>query len=284
MNTLQIHHFFKNSVEKNRVCHAFIIHGGSSVARMESAYTAAKILECEKSPEICGTCYSCKTISSNNYPDVHLLQPEKCNLSIDEVRNIQEQMYTKPYMGRYRIFIIETDWMQAPAANSLLKILEEPPSYGIIIILARNNKNFLPTIVSRAINLPLNPEIDMPVNDKNTLKEITEMIEAAADKHWQTLFEAAGEIAKNLSREEIENLFDSLILMGRESLLQNMERNQFRLPDNAYSGIIKINDYRVLAGILDKRQYLKFNVNIRIFLTTVALETSLPKWRNWQTR
>ncbi|MGB9643260.1 MAG: ATP-binding protein [Candidatus Ratteibacteria bacterium] len=266
------------------MCHAFIIHGGSGTTRKESGYIAAKILECEKSPEICGECYPCRTISSNNYPDVHLIQPEKRNLSIDEVRNIQQQMYTKPYMSKYRIFIIETDWMQAPAANSLLKILEEPPSYGIIIILARNNKNFLPTIVSRTINLPLNLEIDIPIKDDKTLKKIFEMFEAATDRNWKILFETAGDIAKNFSREDIENVFDSLILMGREHLLQNMETKQFRLPDTSYSGIIKIANFRILADLIDKRQYLRFNVNSRIFLTAVALEISSPKWRNWQTR
>ncbi|HOK80106.1 MAG TPA: hypothetical protein PK303_05190 [bacterium] len=266
------------------MCHAFIIHGGSDTTRKKSGYIAAKILECEKSPEICGECYSCRTIPTNNYPDVHLIQPEKRNLSIDEVRDVQQQMYTKPYMGRYRIFIIETDWMQAPAANSLLKILEEPPSYGIIIILARNNKNFFPTIVSRTINLRLNPEIDIPIKDDKALRQISEMFEAAAGRNWKALFETSGDIAKNFSREEIEDVFDSLILMGREHLLQNIESRQFRLPDDAYSGIIKIDNPGILAGLIDKRQYLKFNVNIRIFLTAVALEISSPKWRNWQTR
>ncbi|MCM8806124.1 MAG: hypothetical protein NC825_05290 [Candidatus Omnitrophica bacterium] len=282
MNIKEITEFFKKSVEKNRVCHAIIIYGGSYETRSHASLIAAKILECQNSPEICGKCYSCRTIESKNYPDLHIIKPEKRNLSIDEVRSIKEQMYIKPYLGRYRIFVIESDWMQAPAANSLLKILEEPPAYGIIIILTRNNKNFVPTIVSRAINLRLNIEIENL--EKDNFDRIQNLINSTNQKKLAQMIEIAGEIAKDSTREEIEEIFDTMILSARHNLLENIAIGESPLHQSQSSGIIKLDDYRILSKILDKRVYLKFNVNIRMFLEVLALYISVPKWRNWQTR
>ncbi|MCM8822571.1 MAG: hypothetical protein NC831_07175 [Candidatus Omnitrophica bacterium] len=282
MNTQQLSDFLKKAILKNRMCHAIIIHGGSYEKRKNAAIDAARMLECKTSPEICGECYSCKTIPCSNFPDVHLVKPEKRNLSIDEVRTIKEQMHIKPYIGKHRIFIIETDWMQQPAANSLLKIMEEPPTYGILIVLVPNNKNFLPTIVSRALNLRLNPELEISPGDEVILEQVTDLVEKASRKNWIDFFQTAGEISKSSPREEIENIFNALVLIERQSLLKSAGINQSGLHKKYYSD--KINDYRVLASVLDKRQYLRFNVNTRIFLETIAILISLPKWRNWQTR
>ncbi|MCX7705891.1 MAG: hypothetical protein N2115_06525 [bacterium] len=282
MNTGQILEFFQKAVSKNRVSHAFIIYGGTEEERKSVAIDIARIIECRTSPKICSNCYSCKTIPSGQFPDVHMVQPEKRNLSIDEVRSIKENMYTKPYYGSRRIFIIETDWMQQPAANSLLKIMEEPPSYGMIIILTRNNKNFLPTIISRAINLKINPDIEMSFDPKTT-EEFVQILQSAKKKNWQELFKSAEGISRNSTREEIEHLFDSIISIVRQKVLAAAGFNQ-SLPEKKHSDIIDVDEYRVLAEILDKRQYLRFNVNTRIFLELLAIKLSTPKWRNWQTR
>ncbi|MCM8789351.1 MAG: hypothetical protein NC907_06150 [Candidatus Omnitrophica bacterium] len=283
MNTQQLFDFLKKAILKNRMCHAIIIYGGSYETRKNAAIDAARMLECKTSPEICGECYSCRTISCSNFPDVHLVEPEKRSLSIDEVRTIKEQMYIKPYTGRHRIFIIETDWMQQPAANSLLKIMEEPPSYGILIILVPNNKNFLPTIVSRALNLRLNPELNFSLSDEQLIKHIWNLVETVSKKNWSKFFEAAGEISKFSSREEIENIFNALILIGRQDLLKSAGINQSDLRAKQYSDIINVS-HSVLAGILDKRHHLRFNVNTRMFLEAIAIQLAQPKWRNWQTR
>ncbi|MCM8758868.1 MAG: hypothetical protein NC906_03740 [Candidatus Omnitrophica bacterium] len=281
MNVIQVLDYFRKAVSKNRVGHAFIIHGGCEKERKNVVINIAKILECKTSPEICENCYPCKTITTGNFPDVHTVRNAKKSLSIDEVRAIKELMYTKPYFGNHRIFIIETDWIQQPAANSLLKIMEEPPAYGIIIILTRNNKNFLPTIVSRAINLKLNPEPFINL-DQELPEEITQLLESASQKNWYDLFKKAEKVSKNFTREEIENFLDWFILLGRQKLLASAGFET--LLEKKYSDIIKKIDLSTLTELIDARQYLRFNVNTRIFLELVALKLCVPKWRNWQTR
>ncbi|MCM8825821.1 MAG: hypothetical protein NC937_06790 [Candidatus Omnitrophica bacterium] len=283
MNTRQLSDFLKKAIKKNRLGHAIIIHGGSYQTRKNAAIDAARMLECKSSPEICNECYPCRTIPDGNFPDVHFVQPEKRNLSIDEVRSIKERMYIKPYAARHRIFIIETDWMQQPAANSLLKIMEEPPGYGIMIILVPNNKNFLPTIVSRALNLRLNPELKIPEND-DAYRQAIELIKKVNKKNWRDFFDAAGKIARSASREEVENIFNAIVMISRQSLLKHTGITQQGLQEKHYPDIINVEYHSVIADILDKRQYLRFNVNTRIFLETIAILISLPKWRNWQTR
>ncbi len=282
MNTKQVSDFFIKCVEKNRIPHAFIVHGGNTAQRRSVSITAAKILECEKTPDICENCYHCRAISSDNHPDVSRVQPEKRNLSIDEVRAIKEKMYMKPYCGKYRIFIIETDWMQAPAANSLLKILEEPPEYGIMIVLARNNKNFLPTIVSRAINLRINPEMETPEENKEIVDQIRELIESAAVKDWKNFFNTSATLAKRVSREEFEDVFELIVMFARQKLLQSAGIEE--LKSAHLESIMDVKQHSQIAQLLDKRTYLRFNVNSRIILERMVLELTQPKWRNWQTR
>ncbi|HPP66677.1 MAG TPA: hypothetical protein PKX05_02040 [bacterium] len=271
MNPTQVSDFFIRCVKKHKIPHAFIIHGGTSKQRYDVSVTAAKILQCDKSPDICEICYHCKTISSNIHPDVLRIQPEKRNLSIDEVRAIKQNLYIKPYLARYKLFIIETDWMQAPAANSLLKILEEPPEYGILLIVARNNKNFLPTIVSRTINLRINPAIENPVQDKEIIEQVVKIIKSANKKDWKSFFNTAAGISKNVSREEFEDVFETIILIARKKLLHSagIEENlEFPYP----AGIINSIQPGQISELLDKRIYLKFNVNTRLILERIILE------------
>ncbi|HON04757.1 MAG TPA: hypothetical protein PLB98_00105 [bacterium] len=284
MNATQASDFFVRCIEKGRIPHAFIVHGGTFEQRYDVSLKAVKILECEKSPNVCETCYHCRAISSNNHPDISRVKPEKRNLSIDEVRTIKQDMYMKPYSGRYKIFIIETDWMQAPAANSLLKILEEPPEYGIMIILARNNKNFLPTIVSRTINIRINPEIEAPDVDKKNSEYLEKIIQSAERKNWRNFFSMCAEIAKNVSREEFENIFEIIVMTARYNLLKDTEITDKNLKGTNQKSIINTVSHSQIEELLDKRTYLRFNVNSRIILERIILELISPKWRNWQTR
>ncbi len=138
-------------LESGKIGHAYIFEGKRGSGRMTLAKAfASGILKTEK-PE--------------NHPDFtvvtnQLYDPSKKqeNVLVDTIRGMKRDIYIKPYMDGKKVYIIPlADTMQAPAQNSLLKVFEEPPAYCTIILLAENANAFLPTILSRAPVLRVQP-------------------------------------------------------------------------------------------------------------------------------
>ena len=127
--------------------------------------TIAKIfsmtLQCEKGgDEPCMQCHSCKQAISNNHPDIRWITHEKpSTIAIDEVREqINNDILIKPYSSKYKIYIVdEAEKLTVQAQNALLKTIEEPPAYGIIMLLTNNKDSFLQTILSRCVALEMRP-------------------------------------------------------------------------------------------------------------------------------
>jgi len=146
----------KNAVLKDKVSHAYIINGEKGMGKKMIAKEFALILMCEdlNNGESCGKCHSCKQILSGNNPDVRYLVREKeNNISVGDVRSqIVDDIYIKPYRSKYKLYIIEdSELMNINAQNAILKTMEEPPSYAVILLLTANKNNFLETILSRAV-------------------------------------------------------------------------------------------------------------------------------------
>lgn len=150
--------FFRNSVNSNKLAHAYLFLGPEGVGKTYLAKNLAKFLNCENptkeaylAKDCCDSCISCRKIEDFNYPDVFWIEPEKSRkISIDAVRFLQREISLTPYEARYKVFIIlEAHCMTEEAANSLLKTLEEPPKYSLIILTSDNLSGLLPTIISR---------------------------------------------------------------------------------------------------------------------------------------
>jgi len=119
----------------------------------------AMTLQCENQTDNpCLECHSCKQALGKNQPDIIYLHHEKpATISVDDIRKqINNDIGIKPYASPYKIYIIdEAEKMNQQAQNALLKTIEEPPAYAIIILLTTNAESFLPTILSRCITLNL---------------------------------------------------------------------------------------------------------------------------------
>ncbi|MGN0497352.1 MAG: ATP-binding protein [Lachnospiraceae bacterium] len=152
---------FKSSIELGKVSHAYILNGEKGVGKRTLASVVAKSLQCETGdPDPCGKCKSCLQAESGNQPDIIWVTHEKPNvISVDEIREqIVNDISLKPYSSRYKIYIIpDAQLMNPQAQNAILKTLEEPPEYGIIMLLTSNVDKFLPTILSRCIVLNFKP-------------------------------------------------------------------------------------------------------------------------------
>lgn len=151
----------RTAILHKKVSHAYIIDGQQGMGKKLLAYTFAKALLCESGePDACCACISCLTFDSSNNPDLIFVRPEKTKaIGVADVREqINKHVEIKPYKSKYKIFIIEDAGnMTEQAQNAFLKTLEEPPAYGIFILLANNQSSFLPTILSRCVVFKLKP-------------------------------------------------------------------------------------------------------------------------------
>lgn len=151
----------QHSLQLGRLSHAYIIDGPEGSGKKLIAGTMAKTLQCEAGGQTpCNTCISCMTFDSENHPDVIYVKPtKKKSIGIEDIRKqIGETIDLKPYKYEYKIYIIDqADILTEQAQNALLKTIEEPPEYAMIILLSKNINAFLPTILSRCVVLTLRP-------------------------------------------------------------------------------------------------------------------------------
>ena len=155
----QIVEHLKNAIRMEKISHAYILNGESSSGKMMLAEAFAMALQCEAGKdEPCMNCRSCHQAVEYNQPDIIYVSHEKPNIiSVDDIRHqLNNDIVIKPYSSKYKIYIVdEAEKMNIQAQNALLKTIEEPPAYGVILLLTTNADAFLPTILSRCITLNL---------------------------------------------------------------------------------------------------------------------------------
>ena len=157
----------QGAIQSRMINHAYILQGEAGMGKKMIADTFAITVQCERGEEEpCMTCHSCKQALSGNQPDIRYLIPEK--EGVIKVNEIREQVIgdvaIKPYSSPYKVYIIpDADTMNAAAQNALLKTLEEPPAYVIILLLCKNAELLLETIRSRCILLNIRPLTDEQV-------------------------------------------------------------------------------------------------------------------------
>lgn len=157
----QIIAHLQNAIEEDKVSHAYIFNGPEASGKMMLAEAFAMALQCEgegKGKRPCLECRSCRQAADHNQPDIIYVSHEKPNtIGVDDIRTqINNDIDIKPYSSRYKVYIVdEAQKMNQQAQNALLKTIEEPPAYAIILLLTTNADSFLQTILSRCITLNL---------------------------------------------------------------------------------------------------------------------------------
>jgi DNA polymerase-3 subunit delta' len=161
--------FLTDSITRRSLAHAYLLVGPPHVGKMALALDLASALNCNEGTPPCGSCRACQRIQQGKYPDVIVIDKyagrdqkdrrKASEIGIDMVRELlQRGSSLPPYEGHYKVFIIDdADLMSAEAANCLLKTLEEPPQYVIILLLTSQENALLPTVVSRCQRFELKP-------------------------------------------------------------------------------------------------------------------------------
>ncbi len=142
----------KNAIKSNQLAHAYLFCGPRGVGKTTCARIFAKTINCTNlSPETeaCNECDSCKAFNTSRSFNIHELDAASNN-SVDDIRNITDQVRIPPQMGKYSVYIIDEVHMLSPQAfNAFLKTLEEPPKHAIFILATTEKHKIIPTILSR---------------------------------------------------------------------------------------------------------------------------------------
>lgn len=154
----------RRAIEMDKISHAYIILGEKESGKMMMAETFAMAMQCEtKADEPCQVCRSCKQALNHNHPDIKVVTHEKPNsIGVDEIRaQVNGDVEIKPYQGPKKVYIIpDAEKMTQQAQNAILKTLEEPPQYAVIMLLTTSMEALLPTIQSRCVTLSIKPVAD----------------------------------------------------------------------------------------------------------------------------
>ena len=164
---------FIAAVHHKKISHAYIIEGDKGSGKKMLAFAFSKILQCEtrqktEEERACNQCESCIQMENKDHPDVIWVSHEKAGvISVGEIREqVVNTVDIMPYKGPYKIYIIdEAEKMTVQAQNAILKTIEEPPEYAVIMLLTSNIDSLLPTIRSRCVRL------DLKVVDDSLVKE-----------------------------------------------------------------------------------------------------------------
>lgn len=142
----------KNAVKSGRLAHSYLFCGQRGVGKTTMARIFAKAINCEHltaDGEPCNECESCRAFNEQRSLNIIELDAASNN-SVDDIRQLTDQVLVPPVTGRYRVFIVdEVHMLSAAAFNAFLKTLEEPPKYVIFILATTERQKILPTILSR---------------------------------------------------------------------------------------------------------------------------------------
>lgn len=240
----QIIEHLQNAIKTDKVSHAYILDGPDMSGKKMIADAFSMTLECEKKgTEPCMECHSCKQALGKNQPDIIYLQHEKPNtISVDDIRSqINNDIGVKPYSSPYKVYIVdEAEKMNVQAQNALLKTIEEPPAYAVILLLTNNAEIFLPTILSRCVRLSLKAVPDEKI--KAYLMENYEVPDYKAD---MCVAFAQGNVGKAIELAESEDFNEiknsALQLIKRLDDIELYEMTEAVKQISNYK--LKINDY-----------------------------------------
>ena len=203
----RIINYLKKIKSTGSVSHAYIIQDEFLENAKTIAYAFAMSLHCQKGGvEACYDCHACKQILKNNHPDLIYVEAQnQKSISVGDIREkVNDTVEIKPYSSLYKVYIIDkADSMTVQAQNALLKTMEEPPEYAVIILIAQSLDRFLPTIKSRCIKLHISL-----ISNQVILEKLRSLgIDSELSKSLASF--SRGNLAKALtfSREENINIY-----------------------------------------------------------------------------
>lgn len=227
----------KNAMQTGKISHSYIFTGKLGSGKKLLATTFAMTLQCEQGgTEPCQKCDSCKKAIGKNHPDIIMVNHEKPGtITIDEIREqVIHDVAIKPYCSPHKIYIIPDAEMMTPQAqNALLKTIEEPPEYAVIMFLTTNADALLPTIQSRCVRLDLKvvddslvkkylmerlqvPDYQAEIDTSFAQGSIGKAKAAATSEEFSNMTQNALKLLKYANKMEVYELADEIKKLSEE--------------------------------------------------------------------
>ena len=158
----QLRQNLKNALHSGHISHFYLISGPEGSGRHTLARLLAAAILCQGQQKPCMTCNACRKVMANTHPDlITVNDPTHKTIPVDLIRDMRDDLFIRPNEAMWKIYMIDQE-MRTEGQNALLKVLEEPPKYGVFILIADNPESLLPTVRSRGTPLQLQP-LSQPV-------------------------------------------------------------------------------------------------------------------------
>lgn len=242
-------YIFNDAIRENKIAPTYLFFGPRGVGKATFAIEVAKILNCEnETTKPCMECTSCKEIENLSFPDLWIVLPDKIRweppgrwsrvrpqnytpnlkISIDQIREIENEVSRPPVFGRYRVVIIlNAENLTIEAQNASLKLLEEHPDHTVFMLVSANTSQVLPTIVSRARNIRFRLlskeefyQVDFPVKDTTRLNVLYRLTQGSPGLTFSFIDSAVLSIRDELLEQWVSRgvtgLLESTLLISTE--------------------------------------------------------------------
>lgn len=235
----------KVAVKDHNLVHSYLFTGPEGIGKDLFAKEFAQMILCAGDEKPCHICKSCIEFLGESHPDFMIIKPEDGKtIKIDQVRFMQEKIAEKPVTSEKKVYILsQSETMTREAANSLLKTLEEPPEYAVIILTTSNESKLLTTIKSRCIKIHFTP-----IPDEKIL-EYLKQHHLDSEITTNMIKQAGGSLGKLLKMTEEKEQY-----LGIENLLKQIETqtitqvwSQAEVLYQAKDNIISLLEYMVIV-------------------------------------
>lgn len=264
----------KKALELNKTSHSYLFWGTEGIGKKKIALEFAKKLLCLTPDEENCRCKACIEFDSSNNPDFMMIEPQDGKVKIDQIREMQRKVAEKPIVSDNKVYIIDdSDTMTSEAQNCLLKTLEEPPEFAIIILIGNNESLFLETIKSRCVILHFekisNDDIKKYIEKNFEIKNLSEdilkifqgsigKVNSLKDKIAE--YENIKNIIDNINKKDLIDIINmsKIIYESKEEINSILEYINAVLIEKA------INDYRFtkcIEIVENTKERLKNNGN-----------------------
>ncbi len=275
-------------IKTGNISHGYMFVGISGIGKLLFAKEFAKAILCNEKTG-CNNCKSCIEFNTLNNPDFQVIEPDENSIKIEQIRLMNTKITEKPIISNKKVYIINNaETMTKEAQNCLLKTLEEPPEYAVIILIGTNENMFLNTIKSRCIRINFNK-----INDDDLKRILLEKYNYSnITENMLKLFSGSIEKAINLQGKqeiysEIEQIFNNIeniniidLLNKKEILLKNKEEimNILEYINVLFFDKLKVannkNEYIDAIKIVeDTKDRLNKNANLDMTIDNLLLNT-----------
>jgi DNA polymerase III subunit delta' len=243
-------------IERSCFFGGYIFSGPEGIGKKTVAKLVAQKLNCtarEEKP--CGSCSSCLKIDHLQHPDLHIIENDAAQIKIEDIRSLQKEVSFRPYEGVMKVFIIDDAHRLNPdAANSLLKVLEEPPKGSLIILITHKPQNIFKTILSRCKVIKFSPLVRIALEDVLIKKYFLDKLSA----HFLSFY-AEGRLGLALRLkdskiiQEKNKIFDAFVLSDKplDRNLTGQSKEQLRVCLNILASWFR-DIYLLKAGMPDR--------------------------------